>query len=65
MIQSRGPAQKEAKEAEPADQPENAATLRELRVSVIDSLRQVSKADWDACANPESTRHGSPVDRFS
>jgi predicted N-acyltransferase len=57
------PARKEAKdkEAEPPDRPENAATLRELRVGVIDSLRQVSKADWDACANPKSTNHGSPV----
>jgi len=63
MIRSCGPAQKETKdkEAAPPDQPDSAATLRELRISIVDSLRHVSKADWDACANPESASYGSTV----
>jgi hypothetical protein len=41
------PARKEAKE--PADRPERAV---ELRLSVVDNIAAVCKADWDACANP-------------
>jgi predicted N-acyltransferase len=41
------PARKEAKDK--ADQPDRAV---ELRMSAVDSITEVSKADWDACANP-------------
>ena len=41
------PARKEAKDK--ADQPDRAV---ELRMSAVDSIAEVSKADWDACANP-------------
>ncbi len=40
-------ARKEAKDK--ADQPDRAV---ELRMSAVDSIAEVSKADWDACANP-------------
>jgi predicted N-acyltransferase len=65
-IHSSGPAQKGAKESPPPDHQERAAALRELRVGVVDTMRQVSKADWDACANPdalpqpESEEHAVP-----
>ena len=41
------PARKEAKDK--ADQPDRAV---ELRMSAVDSITEVSKAEWDACANP-------------
>src|SRR5271154_7053192 len=41
------PAQKGAKDK--ADQPDRAV---ELRMSAVDSIAEVSKAEWDACANP-------------
>ena len=41
------PARKETKDK--ADQPDRAV---ELRMSAVDSIAEVSKADWDACANP-------------
>jgi uncharacterized protein len=37
-----------------ADMTAHAERPVELRVSVIDSLSEVEKADWDACANPKS-----------
>ncbi len=46
------PAHKEArdKKADAAPQPDRAV---ELRISVVDRIDDVSKADWDACANPQ------------
>ncbi len=41
------PAKKEAKDK--ADQPDRAV---ELRLHVIDSIAEVGKTEWDACANP-------------
>jgi predicted N-acyltransferase len=41
------PARKGAKDE--ADQPDRAV---ELRMSAVDSIAEVSKAEWDACANP-------------
>jgi uncharacterized protein len=41
------PARKGAKDK--ADQPDRAV---ELRMSAVDSIAEVSKAEWDACANP-------------
>jgi uncharacterized protein len=53
-------AQKDAngagQETTPPGRPENAV---ELRVSVVDSIRQVSRADWDACANPNANPNAS------
>jgi uncharacterized protein len=42
------PAQKGAKDN--ADQPDRAV---ELRMSAVDSIAEVGKAEWDACANPD------------
>ena len=42
------------KESPPSGQQERPALLRELRISVLDCIKQVDRADWDACANPES-----------
>jgi uncharacterized protein len=47
------PAQKEVRDKN-ADAAARAERPVELRISVIDSLSQVKKADWDACANPKS-----------
>jgi uncharacterized protein len=49
------PAHKEArdKKADAAAPPERAV---ELRISVADRIDEVRKADWDACANPQSAR---------
>src|SRR3984957_9809224 len=49
-------ARKETADPETAP-PERAV---ELRVSVVDSIRQVSKADWDACANPDARPEPEP-----
>ena len=38
----------------PEDQGARSAPTRELRISVVDSIDEVSAADWDACANPTS-----------
>jgi predicted N-acyltransferase len=37
-----------------ADEREQAAMMRELRIGVVDAIGEVSAADWDACANPAS-----------
>jgi predicted N-acyltransferase len=39
-------------EAIPPDQREEAAAVKELRISVANGIGEVSAADWDACANP-------------
>jgi uncharacterized protein len=57
------PAQKElqdkATKKDGAARPERAV---ELRVSVIERIAEVSKADWDACANPKSGQNEDAVD---
>src|SRR5271169_3738691 len=44
-------------ETTPPGRPESAV---ELRVSVVDGIRQVSRADWDACANPNAKASTQP-----
>jgi uncharacterized protein len=52
-------ARKEAADPETAP-PGHAERAVELRVSVVDSIRQVSKTDWDACANPHAQPESEP-----
>jgi predicted N-acyltransferase len=49
MSHDGGPARKAANGAD-----KTADRTLELRIGVIDGIKQVSKADWDACANPQS-----------
>lgn len=53
------PAKKEAKDK--ADQPDRAV---ELRLHVIDSIAEVGKTEWDACANPNRNPNRSVEAEF-
>ena len=43
--------------------------MKELRITVVDAIDEVSAAEWDACANPahdfskqlQHTRHSAPA----
>jgi uncharacterized protein len=49
------PVQKKANGADKtAAPPGDVDRAVELRISVVDGIKQVSKADWDACANPDA-----------
>lgn len=37
----------------------------QIEISVLSSLTQIDEADWDACACPEATDGGRPVDPFT
>ncbi len=52
MIERGGPVQKAAK-GDGKNPPERAAAPLELRVSAVERIGQVDKAEWDACANPQ------------
>ncbi len=36
---------------------ERAAATTELRISVVNAIGEVAAAEWDACANPDSTKN--------
>ena len=40
---------------------ERAAAMTELRIGVVDAIGAVAAAEWDACANPISTKNSSDV----
>jgi predicted N-acyltransferase len=40
-------------------------SAQDVEIEVVSSLAQVPEADWDACACPEATTGGAPIDPFS
>jgi predicted N-acyltransferase len=40
-------------------------TSSPVKINVLDSIRQISAADWDACACPEVADGGRPIDPFT
>jgi len=50
------------------ERPEQAEPAKELRISVVGAIEEISAADWDACANPgldvHATHQGTPYNPF-
>ncbi len=46
---------------EAVERRERAAAMMELRIGVVDAIGAVAAAEWDACANPISTKNSSDV----
>ena len=40
---------------------ERAAATTELRISVVNAIGEVAAAEWDACANPDSTKNYNDI----